>query len=145
MINKYQKTNNSTILIPSDPQKAALVDQFLSVGISYFNAPFTKLVVQEVFIKFRGGTKNPEIVKEAREEISNLLDIYEKLLEGKDYIAGEFSLADVFHIPNMQYVFNTGHGDLWSDPKRPNVARWWKNISERESWKNTISENQLFS
>ena len=116
MVNKYQNTKTSSILIPSNPQKAALVD-----------------------------TNNLEVVKEACEEISNILDIYEKLLEGKDYIAGEFSLADVFHIPNMQYVFNTGHGDLWSDPKRPNVARWWKNISERESWKNTISENQLFS
>jgi len=146
LVNKYQKTKNSTILMPSDAQKAALVDQFLSVESSYFNPPLTKIVVQEVFIKFRGGTKDPEIVKEAREEINNnVLDIYEKLLEGKDYIAGEFSLADIFHCAGMQYAVHTGHGDLWNNPKRPNIARWWKNISERESWKSTIAEYPLMS
>ena len=77
MINKYQKTKNSTILIPSDPQKAALVDQFISVGISYFIDPVTKLI-RELNAKNMGATTNLEIVKEAREEISNIFDIYEK-------------------------------------------------------------------
>src|SRR5207253_2818871 len=31
LVNKYQGTKNSTVLIPSDVQKAALVDQFISV------------------------------------------------------------------------------------------------------------------
>ena len=144
MINKYQKTKTSSILIPTDPQKAALVNQFLSVESSYFSGgPVGKLVVQEIYSKFRGGTKNPEIIKEAREELNNVLDIYEKLLEGKDYIAGEYSLADIFHCSGMHYIVHAGHGDLLDNPKRPNVARWWKNISEREIWKQTISENPL--
>jgi glutathione S-transferase len=145
LINKYQKTQNSTILIPSDPKKAALVDQFLSVEQSYFRGPVSKISYQEVFIKFAGGTKDPEVVKQAREEVNAVLDTYEKLLEGKDYIAGEFSLADLSHCSGMQYIVHTGHGDLWDNPKRPNVARWWKNISGRESWKSTISENELLS
>ena len=141
MINKYQKTKNSTILIPSDPQKAALVDQFISVQTSYASDPVIKLI-KEIYAKFRGETTNPEIVKEAREEISNFFDIYEKLLEGKDYIAGEFSLADILHCADMQFIVHIGHGDLFD--KRPNISRWWKNISERECWKNTISENPLY-
>jgi glutathione S-transferase len=145
LINKYQKTKTSSILIPSDPEKAALVDQFLSVENSYFTAPVGKLISQEIYVKFRGGTSNPEIVKEAREEISNILDIYEKLLEGKNFIAGEYSLADVFHSSGMQYFAHTGHGDLLDNPKRPNVARWWKNISGRECFKQTVSENPLMT
>ena len=145
MINKYQKTKTSTILIPSDVQKAALVNQFISVEESYFFGPVKKLVLQEVHAKVKGETTNPEIVKEACEEINNVLDIYEKLLESKDYITGEFSLVDIFHCASMQYAVNTGHGDLWNDPKRPNIAKWWKNLSERESWKNTMSEHQLLS
>ena len=130
--------------MPSDVQKAALVDQFISVENSYFSDPITKLI-REMHAKFRGVTTNPEIVKEAREEINNnVLDIYEKFLEGKDYLTGEFSLADVFHCPFMHYSIRAGHGDLWSDPKRPNVARWWKNLSERESLKKLVAEKKLF-
>ena len=129
--------------MPSDAQKAALVDQYISVENSYFSTPVSKLIGQEIYVKIRGGTTNPEIVKEACEEIGNVLDIYEKFLEGKDYIAGEFSLADILHCAGMQYIVHTGHGDLFA--KRPNVSRWWKNISERECWKNTISENPLRS
>ena len=140
-----QKTKNSTILIPSDVQKAALVDQYISVENSYFYPPLSKIIIQEVFIKFRGGTKDPKIVEEAREEIGKVFDIYEKFLEGKNYIAGEFSLADIFHYGGIQYAINTGHGDLLNDPKRPNVARWWKTISERESWKSTMAEHKLMS
>jgi glutathione S-transferase len=145
LINKYQKTKTSSTLIPSDPQKAALVDQFLSVGNSYFDGHVCRINAQEIYVKYRGGTTNPEIVKEAREELNNVLDIYEKLLEGKDYIAGEYSLADIIHCSDMQYLVHTGHGDLLDNPKRPNVSRWWKNISEREIWKKTVSENPLMN
>src|SRR4051812_22257360 len=68
LVNKYQKTKTSTILMPSDLQKAALVDQFLSVENSYFYAPVHKLAIQ-THVKSQGGTINPEIVKEACEEI----------------------------------------------------------------------------
>ena len=62
-----------------------------------------------------------------------------RILEGKEYIAGEFSLADILHCPNTHYAIATGH-NFWNDPKRPNVARWWKNISEREAWKKVAAE-----
>jgi len=128
--------------MPSDAQKAALVDQFISVENSYFNDPLIKLI-RETYAKFMGGTTNPKIVKEACEEISNVFYIYEKLLEGKDYLAGEFSLADIVHCSAMQYIVHTGQDDLFA--KRPNISRWWKNISERECWKTTVAENPLYS
>ena len=141
MINKYQGTKTSTVLIPSDIQKAALVDQFVSVETSYYQGPaLIKLCKELLTAIFRGVTADPEIVKEAREEINQVLDVYEKLLEGKDYLAGEFSLADLIHVPYTNFVIKEGHGDLWNDPKRPNVARWWKNISEREIWNKILSE-----
>ena len=131
--------------MPSDPQKAALVDQFLSVEYSYFGGLVYKMNAQEIYIKYRGGTTNPEIVKEIHKELDNIFDIYEKILDGKDYIAGEYSLADIFHCAGMQYFVHSGHGDLLDNPKRPNVARWWKNMSERKVWKETITENPLTS
>ncbi|PKK75875.1 glutathione S-transferase [Rhizophagus irregularis] len=141
LINKYQGTKTSTILIPSDVHKAALVDQFISVETSYYSPHLSKLVYQLVFKKHHGGEPDLKIVNEARDEIGKTLDVYEKLLEGKDYLTGEFSLADLLHIPYAFYVFKIGEGDLWN--KRPNVSRWWKNISERECWKNIVTEYKL--
>jgi len=138
LANKYQGTKTSTILVPSDVQKAALVEQFISVENSYYDGPVSKLVMQEVFSKYHGASADPEIVKAAREEISKVLDVYEKLLEGKDYLTGEFSLADILHYSGTHYAIDSGHNDLWES--RPNVARWWKNISERECWKKVVAE-----
>ena len=92
-----------------------MVDQFISVENSYFSDPVAKLI-RELYAKFRGVTANPEIIKEGREEISNIFDIYEKLLEGKDYLA-EFSLADIFHCVPMQYFVHAGHNDFLNNPK----------------------------
>ncbi|CAB5182565.1 unnamed protein product [Rhizophagus irregularis] len=49
LINKYQGTKTSTVLIPSDVQIAALVEQFISVEASHFTRPLSKLIVQLVF------------------------------------------------------------------------------------------------
>ena len=91
--------------------------------------------------KYYGTEFDLKIVNEAREELGKTLDVYEKLLEGKDYLTGEFSLADLLHVPVTFFAFKVGEGDLWN--KRPNVSRWWKNISERESWKNILNEYTL--
>jgi len=141
---KYQGTKNSTILLPTDLQKAALVEQFISVEASYYHQHVDKLIGEVVFSKFHNRASDPEVVKKEREDIGKTLDVYEKLLEGRDYIAGEFSLADIFHLANSHYAVTNGHSDLWNDPKRPNVARWWKNVTERKSWKTLISESKLF-
>ncbi|GES84494.1 glutathione S-transferase [Rhizophagus clarus] len=141
LVNKYQGTKTSTVLIPSDAQKAALVDQFISVEASYYTQPITKIVGQLVFAKRRGNEPDLKIVTENREELEKTLDVYEKLLEGKDYLTGEFSLADILHIPYTYYAISAGEGDLWN--KRPNVSRWWKNISERECWKDIVTEYTL--
>ncbi|EXX75823.1 uncharacterized protein OCT59_015357 [Rhizophagus irregularis] len=142
LINKYQGTKTSTVLIPSDVQKAALVEQFISVEASYFTQPLSKLIVQLVFKKRHGKEPDLKIVYETREELNKTLDVYEKLLEGKDYLTGEFSLADLLHIPYTFYAINiAGESELWD--KRPNVSRWWKNISERECWKNIVTEYKL--
>ncbi|PKC11278.1 glutathione S-transferase [Rhizophagus irregularis] len=139
LINKYQGTKTSTILIPSDVHKAALVEQFISVDTSYYNPPISKLTVQLVYFKRIGNEVDLKIVNEAREELEKVLDVYEKLLEGKDYLTGEFTLADLLHIPYTCYAINVaGEVDLLN--KRPNVSRWWKNISERECWKNVVTE-----
>ncbi|CAB4463295.1 glutathione S-transferase III [Rhizophagus irregularis] len=113
LINKYQGTKTSTVLIPSDVQKAALVEQFISVETSYYTQHVGKLIYQLIFKKIHGSEPDLKVANEAREELVKTLDVYEKLLEGKDYLTGEFSLADLLHIPYTFFAINVaGEGDL---------------------------------
>src|SRR2546421_182550 len=83
------------LVIPKDLQKAALVDQFLSVETTTFDRPSSTILFEEIFTKYAGNETNVENVKGAKEKLGKVLDDYEKLLEGKDYLAGEYSLADI--------------------------------------------------
>jgi glutathione S-transferase len=146
LINKYQGTKNSTILIPKDLQKAALVEQFLSVESSYFASPSSVINYEEIVaVKYLGQETNAEKVKESKENLEQLLDVYEKFLEGKDYLAGEYSFADLSHVGNVFiHIHKTSAKDLFQDAKRPNVAKWAKNLCERPAWKQVIAKNKLF-
>ncbi|CAH1764023.1 14838_t:CDS:2 [Entrophospora sp. SA101] len=126
LVNKYQGTKNSTILIPKDIQKAALVEQYLSVESLYFDLPSTAINFEEIVaVKYMNREADAEKVKEAKEKIENTLDIYEKFLEGKDYLIGEYSLADLVHIANIYVnVHKTSAKDVYYDAKRPNVVKW---------------------
>ncbi|CAG8631206.1 20630_t:CDS:2 [Cetraspora pellucida] len=140
LVSKYQGKYNDTILIPSDVHKAGLVEQFISYESCYYDSPVSKIIGQEVFAKkFRGKDPDPEIIKQGREDLSKVLDVYEKLLEGKEYLIGEFSLADIFHCPctNLAYGI-AAHSDLWDN--RPNVKNWWNNLRNRDCIKKSFEE-----
>ncbi|CAB5357050.1 unnamed protein product [Rhizophagus irregularis] len=120
LINKYQGTKTSTVLIPSDVQIAALVEQFISVEASHFTRTLSKLIVQLVFKKRYGKEPDLKIVNETREELDKTLDVYDKLVVDKDYLTGKFFLANL-HIPYTFYAINiAGESELWD--KRPNVS-----------------------
>jgi glutathione S-transferase len=80
LINKYQGTKTSTVLIPSDVQKAALVEQFISVETSYYTQPLSKLIMQLVHSKRCGNEPDLKIVNEAREELYSPI-IFHKYLK----------------------------------------------------------------
>ncbi|CAG8628452.1 25785_t:CDS:2 [Dentiscutata erythropus] len=130
LVSKYQK-DAKIVLIPNDINKASLVEQYISYELSYFDPPLTKILIQEVFNKRKGEPTDEAVVKQAREEIEKVLDVYDKILVGKDYLNGEYSLADLFHIPCAHYICTaTPHGDVFD--KRPNVKRWLNNLRNRE-------------
>ncbi|CAG8689051.1 11872_t:CDS:2 [Acaulospora morrowiae] len=139
LIREYHGKYNSTLLIPSDIRKASLVGQYLSTETCDYTIPVGKIVMQEVISRLYGGSPDPEKVKEARVEVEKVLDIYEKILEGKDYLVGEFSFADISHCPGSYLAaVKGGHKDLWD--ARPNVKRWIENLFARDAWKKTLEE-----
>ncbi|KAF0547202.1 glutathione S-transferase [Gigaspora margarita] len=141
LVPKYQGKHNDTILIPNDVHKAGLVDQFISYELSYYDPPISKLIHQEKFSKrLFNKDPDPEVIKQAREEFAKVLDVYEKLLERKEYLNGEYSLADIVH---TYYVYGiVTHSDLWDN--RPNVKNWWNRLCNRAVIKKSLEETKSF-
>ncbi|CAG8439001.1 4368_t:CDS:2 [Diversispora eburnea] len=139
IVAKYQGKYNKKILIPDDIQKAALVDQYASAESCYYDPPLATIIFQELF-KGLGGGGGPdaELVNTQLEKIAKILDIYERILEGKQFLTGsDISLADIFHYPTTAYTAKK-HKDLYES--RPNVKRWIDNIAKSEGVKKTFED-----
>ncbi|WP_441285720.1 glutathione S-transferase family protein [Sorangium sp. KYC3313] len=120
-------------LTPTELRARALMDQWLSVEQSYFATPAVKIVFQRVFLPMQGKQGDEAIVDAAKAEVVRALDVVEKALAGHEYLAGSsYSLADISWMPYLQCLVVSKLGELITD--RPNVAAWWKRISERPAW-----------
>ncbi|GJP65522.1 hypothetical protein CLOP_g22404 [Closterium sp. NIES-67] len=115
----------------------ALVNQWIDIEGHTFSPPVMILVYERVFKShLHKRPCDEERWKDGREKLSRVLDIYEKHLEGRDYLVGNsFSLADLTHLPFTELLPAAGAFDLIES--RPNVCRWWARISSRNAWKRT--------
>ncbi|KAJ3502265.1 hypothetical protein NMY22_g18643 [Coprinellus aureogranulatus] len=137
---KYPDQGTPLLPSPTDLKAWAIFEQAASNEYSNFE-PFAKQIVFEKVLKPRiGQTTNEEVVKASSEQLAAKLDVYDKLLAEQPYLTGQnVSLADLSHIPFGTRLYLAGYGDLID--KRPNVAKWFKSLTERESW--TINKNGI--
>lgn len=91
----------------------------------------------------RGEIGEKELA-ECGESIQLLLDKVEAILaspeltpdrDGQRWIVGTFSLADICVAPYMYRLYALGAGQYWSETTRPNVARWYDQLSKRPAFK----------
>ena len=87
------------------------------------------------------GEPDPALVEKHKTKFASVLDVYEKLLAGKQFLLGDkLSAVDLFHLSSMHHIDQTELGaELWGADNRPNVARWWNNISSLPAWKRALS------
>ncbi|KAF7324178.1 Glutathione S-transferase [Mycena kentingensis (nom. inval.)] len=98
--------------------------------------PCELLMYEAVFKPNRGVQANPDEVARLTAALAEKLDAYEQLLAKSAFLAGDkISLADLFHLPYATLATDAIKIDLFTNAEaRPNVARWYKAITERESW-----------
>ncbi|KAH9481136.1 Glutathione S-transferase [Psilocybe cubensis] len=123
-------------LIPdfTDFAAYALFQQASSIEQAYFNEYAEKAVVEKVFKPKYGVVGNVELADKLLATLETKLDVYEKILSKQKYLVGNsVTLADLYHLPYGSLLKDAGASGLDS-PTRPNVARWWNDISSRESW-----------
>jgi glutathione S-transferase len=122
-------------LVPRTPRNAALMDQWIGVGQTYFGEPAHALLVETIFKRVRGmGEPDLARIKKLKSDLEKPLDVMEGWLGWRPYLSGDdFSLADLAFMPFFEYMSRLDAAcDLIAT--RQNVANWWQTVSKRPSW-----------
>ena len=125
-------------LYGTNPLEKASIDQWVEAEGQSFGPSSGALVFQLAFAPRVNIPQDQGVIKQNEEKLGKVLDIYEQRLGESRFLAGgEFTFADLSHLPNGDYLVNaTDKGHLFTS--RENVGRWWNDISDRESWKKVI-------
>lgn len=134
---KYANQGNKG-LYGTTPLEKASIDQWLEAEGQSFNPPSSSLVFQLAFAPRMKLKQDEQLIRQSKDKLAKVLDIYDSRLGQTQFLAGEdFTLADLSHLPNTQYLMNATDGkELFTS--RSNVARWWAEISSRDSWKKVV-------
>ncbi|XP_047329685.1 glutathione S-transferase PARB-like [Impatiens glandulifera] len=116
----------------------ASIDQWVEAEAQSFNPPSSVLVFQLAFAPMMKIEQDQGAIKQNEQKLAKVLDIYETRLGETRFLAGEeFTLADLSHLPNVQYLLmRTDRGEMFTS--RKNVWRWWEEVSARDSWKKVV-------
>lgn len=130
VVNEYlDEIHETPRLLPENPEQRALARSWMAFADDYF-FPF--------IFRVRMGSKrgfSEEQVQEAREKLQDALSRLERQLEGKRYLVGEYTLADVAHAGNFHRLRELEERGEISLQDYPNVAAWTERIEGRESYK----------
>ncbi len=116
-------------LYPRDPARRAEVEIF----VAWFNRVW-KRPPNIAATELEGGSPDEELVARSYADLRASLDVFEALLDGRDYLFGEFSVADCVAFPFLKfglicddddpYVFHHVLRDNLSPDGHPRVAAW---------------------
>jgi GST-like protein len=108
---------------PEDPREQVKVDEWLFWQVGGFGP----MLGQNHHFAIYANEKIPYAIKRYRDETHRLYGVLDKQLEGRDYIAGDFSIADLAAIG-----WARGWERQGMDIKDfPNVAAWIERVSNR--------------
>lgn len=128
-----------TSLTPKDLRDRARMEQWIGVEQSYFSPPAMKAILEVFFAPMKGATPDPNVIANGKAEAAKALDVIERALEKKDFLVGDFTLADISYAPYLQYLFDTKAGDIIAE--RPNVSAWASRVLERPSWLKALGKS----
>jgi len=127
-------SDQGTPLLPVGLEANALYQQAVFVELSHFDQHFNE-ATKELYKTYRGLTPDQVIVDKHIADLSVKLEVYDQILSKRKYLLGdEISLVDFYHIPGG-YTFTKAGSKVMES--KPNVARWFKDITSRASWKAT--------
>ena len=120
-------------LVPEDPKGSARVNEWISMGDSYFAPHAQTVVVETLFRRYLGGERNAAAIDAGLAAMQPALDVMDRALASSPYLASrELSLADIQFMPYLEYMAQTGLGEHVE--ARRNLREWWARASSRSAW-----------
>lgn len=116
----------------------ASIEQWLQAEAQNFNPPSSALVFQLAFAPLLEIPQDHMVIAENERKLQQVLNVYDEILSKNEYLAGDvFTLADLSHLPDSQYIVSSERGrKLFTS--RKNVARWFDQISSRKAWEQVV-------
>jgi len=75
------------------------------------------------------GEKNAEMIEIFSNETTRLIGVLDRILEdGRDYLAGPYSIGDIMHYPWLRIALNLGMPAIVEQPR---VVAWLERIGQR--------------
>lgn len=163
VINEYiDAAFEGPALVPADPLACARMREFIFACDEGFTAIVKLTIVKYIVPKLRlrhgeealhewakrrptkfyrdvhsravRGEIGEAELRESLEAVASLLDKMEARLAHADWIAGDFSLADIAMAPYAFRLHALGHEAFWSAKLRPGVNAWYARISNRPAF-----------
>ncbi|XP_043716319.1 glutathione S-transferase-like [Telopea speciosissima] len=135
----YEYHGKGTELVYHDTKKMAIVSVWMEVESHHFD-PVVSILLFEQRVKpmIMGAEPDLAVVEENQKKLGLVLDVYEARLSKSKYLGGdEFTLADLHHLPTIQYLMGTSTKKVFE--ARPHVCAWAKNIMARPAWTKTVA------
>lgn len=129
-------------LIPKGDLKAlGKFEQAESIEYSNFYPFASGLAAEKIFKPMRGLKGSEELALENKTTLEAKLKAYESILSKQKFLAGdEFTLADLLHLSYGTLITEQCGFTALTSGELPNVARWWKDVSSRETWTEVVAE-----
>lgn len=130
-------------LFPDDVLARARMRQWMSVIHTYAYPPMVATLMWERLLKPRMGREPDEdAVARVLPEVRRQLALFDAQLAETPYVAGQtFSAADLYFAAVLDFVARTPEGpDLLADAAH--VARWWEEVGQRPSVRDTAPFEQ---
>ena len=116
-------------LMPKDSEGRVRARLLEDLRDSHFNPYFVHIIHE---MRKPEGERDAQRIDNAKAEITKCFDRIEQELQGKEYLVGPFSLADVAFMSNIELL------DRFSIPvdanKYPNTAAWVARLKGRPSF-----------
>jgi glutathione S-transferase len=130
VVNEYlDEVHETPRLMPANPEQRALARSWMAFADDYF--------FPAVFRVCMGSQRgfSEEQIQEASEKLQDSLSRLERQLEGKEYLMGDYTLADIAHAGNFLRLRELAERDDFPLQNYPNVVAWMERVESRQSYK----------
>jgi glutathione S-transferase len=115
-------------LMPKDSEGRACARMMEDFRDTHFNPPCVKIIYE---MRKPEGERVAEVIATAKADINKCFDRLETELQGKEYLAGAFSLADIAFMANLELL---DRFQIAVDPKYANTTAWIARLKARPSF-----------